>query len=139
MQTAVRLLCLCRSQLDPSQPRSDSRPAFVAERCAAVGARYRLGHGTLQTRPCSEHGAPRLSTADLRMCLEMAARVPAPWAAAEPGVRLGLGLSPIVLGRSAIGSMLSLSIEFVDTFYPIFKVFHGEIKQMLSGLTFACR
>lgn len=34
--------------------------------------------------------------------------------------------------------MFSVSIEFVNTFHSVFKVLHGEIKQMLSWITFAC-
>lgn len=85
VQTALHLLCLHGSQLDPSPP---WLPAAQLCCCAAAGAGYRLRHSTLRTWPCSEHGA--LSCSDqlqltTRTCLETSGRVPVPQAAVEPG------------------------------------------------------
>lgn len=135
VQTASCLLCRCRSQLDPSQPRSDSRPAILAECCATVGAGHSLG-----TAPCDRGHAQSMGLGDGSW-----PRGPAfGWQAQSRHrgllwslAQLGLGLWLVVLGCSVVSAMFSLSIEFVDTFHSIFKVLRGEINQMLSGITFA--
>jgi len=78
-------------------------------------------------------GAWGWATTCCKDVLQLAGRVLAPRAAAEPGA------AGSWLVTNSPGSPCSVSVEFVDNFHSLFKVLHGELKQMLPGITFACR